>query len=222
MVAKVPIDWDFYEDFAPEKYERWLHGIVHEILKRFSPNARFDHEELMSEAWLALCESGEKFNPEYSDSFLGYAKPHIQNRIKEFISTNMYTFKVRYYNLKKNPERLKRANYDEAMVWTDSKGAAKVDLPGDAYMSPLEAHPSGTLEPDDQVAQDEQHAIVRNAVNKELKKRERRAIVRRHREGESFREIGEALGISGESARRLYNKAIEKVETKIRQAGIRD
>ncbi len=218
----VDIDYDFKKDFIADDYEPWLRKLVHGVMKKFSQNSRWDFDELMSEAWLALCESAEKFNPEYSNSLLGYAKQYILNRLHEFISVNMYTFKVRYYNIRHDEEKLANVNKMEANLWTDHKSKGNISSDGETFDTPLEAHSSGLLPVDEQLALNEQCGIIKNIVNKDLKKRERRAIVRRHRDEESFQEIGNNLGISKESARRTYIKGMEKLKTKAAKAGIKN
>jgi RNA polymerase sigma factor (sigma-70 family) len=222
FTGTVETDYDFKRDFQMKDYENWLRGIVHIVLKNVGNNARWDFDELMGEAFLALCESAESFNPEFNNSLLGYAKPHIFNRLYHFCSRSFSTFKVRYYNIYKDEEKMAKVKHMEQTLWTDNKSKGQeVSSDGDVLETPLEAHASGQMQVDDELALTEECEILRNIVNSDLKKRERRAIVRRHRDNESFQEIGDKLGISKESARRTYIRGMDKLKTKAAQAGIK-
>lgn len=223
-VGTVETDYDFIRDFELKDYENWLRGIVHSVINKFSKNTRWDFDELMSEAYLALCEKAESFNPEYSNSLLGYAKQYIHQRLYEFISVNMYTFKVRYYNIRNDEEKLETVNRMESSLWSDHKSKPNNGLDSESELSgtPLQMQASGRITPDKQLALIEECQILKGIVNNDLKKRERRTIVRRHRDGESFQQIAEQLNISKESARRIYHQGMEKLRIKAAQAGIRD
>ena len=222
-VGTVETDYDFKRDFELKDYENWLRGIVHSVIKRFSRNTRWDFDELMGEAYLALCEKAESFNPDYSNSLLGYAKQYIHQRLYEFISVNMYTFKVRYYNIRHDEEKLETVNRMESTLWSDHKSSPNRGLDSESELSstPLQMHASGHMTPDNELALIEECEILRGIVNNDLKKRERRTIVRRHRDGESFQQIADKLGISKESARRVYHQGMEKLKVKAAQAGIK-
>jgi len=101
QLNNVPIDFDFDRDFESIDYEGLLKDRVNHIIKKFGKNSRWDFEELISEARLALCESGKNFQPEYNNNFANYARVHIDRRLKEFISRNMYTVNAKYYSVAK-------------------------------------------------------------------------------------------------------------------------
>jgi len=224
----VDTDYDFNRDFLLKDYQGWLQTIVHSVLRKFSKNNRWDFDELMGEAYLALCESAQKFNPEYSHSLLGYAKPYIYKRIHEFISVNMYTFKVRYYNIRHDQDKVDTVNRMERELWSDHKGneespRAHYSPNMDTFFdTPLTNHPSGHKAVEEQVELAENTAILKQLVNTELASKERRALVRRHRHDESFQQIGDKLGVSKESARRIYQRGLEKLRFKATEAGIND
>lgn len=207
----VPEDYDFNRDFSKKDYEPWLKNIVNQISVKFSTNPRWDFDELMSEAWLALVESAQSFNPKISNSLLGYAKPYIYKRILEFIGVNMYTPKVRYYNIKDKPEELERVNQLETSILTDGD---IMNIDGEEF-SPLDLAPSGINVEHDVIAK-EQSGIINNALNKKLTKRQKRAIVGRFKYDKSFKEIAKDLGCSTESARYITTKGLEKLKYEVK------
>ena len=216
----VETDYNFFDDYNEADYDNWLRGIVHGVIRSFarSRNARYDFEELMSEARLALVESMSKFNPEFNNSPLGWAKPYIIQRLHEFLSTNLFTFKVRYYNIRDDEEKLQRVYNMEAGLWSESRGGQPI-VDGDETLTPLESHPSGQLDVDDQVALNEERKIMRDIVN-ELPKKERKVIVRRHRDGMSMKDIAKSMGISRQYVFLLYNKGIEKLRCRAAEHGV--
>lgn len=222
----VPIDYNFQKDFIKSDYEPWLITIVSDLSGRFSKNPRFDFDELMSEAWLALVESSQSFNPEYSNSFLGYAKPYIYKRLLEFISINSYTFKVRYYNIKNDQEKLDKVNAQEGKIWTESQVGSYFDEKNNAaedknysHSNSLNSHSSG-MATDDLIAHREELSIIREIVNTDLTTNQRRAIIERFRNDATFDEIGKILHVSNESARKTVQKALSKIKYKAKDAGI--
>lgn len=218
----VPEDYDFDKDFQKKDYEPWLKKLVKEVQSKFSNNARWDFEELMSEAWLALVESSQTFDPKISNSFLGYAKPYIYKRLLEFVGVNMYTFKVRYYNIKDDPEKLERVNRLENTLWTDAKHSPISSSMDDGEsLTPLETASSG-LSVETEAGQKEEVEIVRNIVNGELPAKQRKALIRRFKFDESYREIGKHLGCSAESARNLVIKGLDKLKHKVQKEGIKE
>lgn len=216
----VPADYNFNEDFHKKDYEPWLKGIVKEVMNKFSTNPRWDFDELMSEAWLALVESSQSFDPTISNSFLGYSKPYIYKRLLEFVGVNMYTFKVRYYNIKDDPAKLERVNRLENTLWTDSKSTPMQTDDGE-MLTPLDTATSG-INTEQVAALKEETDIVRNIVMTDLPRKQRRALIRRFKLDESYREIGKHLGCSAESARNLVLKGLEKLKWKVKDAGILD
>jgi RNA polymerase sigma factor (sigma-70 family) len=216
-------DYDFDKDFEKKDYEPWLRKLVKETLGKFSPNPRWDFDELMSEAWLALVESSQTFDPKVSNSFLGYAKPYIYKRLLEFIGVNMYTLKARYYNIKDDPEKMERINRIESALWTSSKGQAEckgmVSHEEGYKLSPLDTATSG-VNTEECVAIKEETDIVRQIVNTELPKKQRRALVRRFKFDESYRDIAKHMKCSPEAARHLVITGLEKLKWKVKDAGI--
>lgn len=213
-------DYDFFAEYKPEDYDNWLRGIVHGVIRSFarSRNARYDFDELMGEAQLALVESMKEYNPDFNNSPLGWAKPYIIKRLHEFLSTNMFTFKVRYYNIRDDEEKLKKVYNMEAGLWTESRGSQAV-VDGDETLTPLESHPSGQLDIDDQVALNEERKIMRQLVN-ELPVKERKVIVRRHRDGMSMNDIAKSMNISRQYVFRLYNKGVERLKHRAAEQGV--
>lgn len=211
-------DYDFDKDFEKKDYEPWLRKLVKETLGKFAPNPRWDFDELMSEAWLALVESSQTFDPKVSNSFLGYSKPYIYKRLLEFIGVNMYTLKARYYNIKDDPEKMERINNIEGALWTDSKYKPQSGSAGES-LTPLDTATSG-VNTEECVALKEETDIVRNIVNSELPKKQRRALVRRFKFDESYREIAKHMKCSPEAARHLVITGLEKLKWKAKDAGI--
>ena len=208
-----------------DKYKEYIERIVNRFWKKLPPNPRWDKDELRGEAWLALCECAEHyFNPEYNDSLKAFAYPYIIKRLSEFMAVNMYTLKARYYNVKKNADAFERINWLERTIWSESKGGsssnAKSSEAAADDTNPLLSHPSGTPPTADIVADKEEQDIIKSIVNEDLPKRERRAIVRRFRDGESYREIGERLNVSPETARKLVLRGLKTIEKRAKDAGI--
>lgn len=207
---KVELDFD--------KYNKYIRSIAARFWKKLPKNARWDYDEFVSEAWLALVECAEKYyNPEYNDSLKAFAYPYIVKRLSEFMATNMYSLKARYYNIKNDPEKFADINELERTMWSESQqgktSAEDVD-------NPMLAKPSGIESIMDECAEEEEKDIIKGIVNTRLPMRERRAIVRRYRNGETYREIGARLGVSAETARKLVMRGLEMIRKKAEDAGI--
>lgn len=210
--------FDFNKDFKKEDYEKWLYEIVNKTLKKFGKSKRWDKDELMSEAWLALTESAQSFNPEYSNSFLGYAKPYINNRLKEFVSVNKYTLKARYYNIKNDQEKLDKLNLIEKQMIHEKLSHTD----DESYRSLEYLVPSGESAPIDYCAQKEEFGIINSIIKNDLNNKERKAIISRFKEDASYEEIGKQLKCSSEYARVITKNALERLKYKVKNAGIKD
>lgn len=206
------------EEFNSKEYEKWIYDTVWSVMSKFGRNPRWDFDELVSEAWLAFTESRKSFNPEYSTSLTAYARPYIYKRLLEFINVNMYTFKVRYYNIKDDKAKLEALNRIENGILTETSGSLPTTVDG-TIVPPYELAQSG-VSLDEEVCRNEQIEIVRDILQNQLTAKQRRAIKMRFDDELSYRQIGQALGCSSESARNLVNKSIEKIKFRVKDAGI--
>lgn len=201
-----------------EQYNTYIRNIAARFWKKLPKNARWDLDDFVSEAWLALIECAERYyNPEYNDSLKAFAYPYIVKRLSEFMATNMYSLKARYYNVKNDEEKFARINFLERTMWSESQSPSSV---GGDEDNPILAKPSGIESIMDEVAAEEEKEIIKEIVNDKLPMRERRAIVRRYRHGETYRDIGTRLGVSAETARKLVMRGLEKIKKKAQDAGI--
>jgi len=207
-----------------DKYKEYINRIVARFYRKLPPNSRWDRDEFTSEAWLALCDcQANYYNPDYNDSLRAFAYPYIIKRLSEFMAVNMYSLKARYYNVKKNEENFAKINWLERTIWTESQTkSAHTDSAGaDKYNdNPLNNKPSGIMSMMDEAAKQEELNIIHEIVNEELPKKERRAIVRRFRDGDSYRKIGQRLSVSPETARKLVIRGLEKIKKRAKDAGI--
>lgn len=205
-------------DINVEEYQSYISKIVRKFWRKLPKNSRWDISDFESEAWLALIDCARNYyNPEYNDSLKAYAHPFIVKRLSEYMSTNMYTLKTRYYNIRHKPEELARINAIEAHMVSFNREIVN----GDGESEEIELK-SSKDEPTlvDDICNNEEVAIIKHIVNEELSKNERRAIVRRFRDDESYREIAKHLKISHETARQLVSRGIEKIKQKAKYAGI--
>ena len=200
-------------EFKPEDYKGWLESIVWTSIKRFPPNARLDFEEFMSEALLALVESVEKFNPQYNNSLRAWARPYIIKRLSEFMAINLYTLKVRYYNVKNNEAKLAEANLLENTLMTDARSSVGENE------NPMYSAPSG-ISTYELVALKEEVDVIKHIVNDNLPVREKRAIVLRFKHGKTYQEIADKIGCCTETARQLVKRGIKKIKERAENVGI--
>jgi len=213
-----------------EKYTPYIQKIARRFYKKLPPNSRWDFDEFVSEAWVALIECAQNYyNPAYNDSLKAFAYPYIVKRLSEFMATNMYTLKARYYNVKQNEENLEKINWLERTLWSESQSTFANGRGGnnegksDALKAnPLLSKPSGIESIMDEVAELEEQDIIKEIVNSDLPPKERRAIVRRFRDGETYKDIGRRLNVSAETARKLVMRGLEKIKRKALDAGIND
>jgi RNA polymerase sigma factor (sigma-70 family) len=207
-------EFNFKKDFKLEAYEPFLRGVVKEVQKKFSSNPRWDFDELMSEAWLALVQSSETYNPEYSNNFLYYARSLIYVRLLDFISSNIYTFKAKYYNIKNDENKLQQINFLENSIFTETKNTSP------EKDNPLLSVPSG-LDIASEIADKEETNIIGEIINTKLNKKQKEAISLRFKDDLSYREIGEKIGCSGEEARRIVLKSVKKIKHGAIDAGLK-
>lgn len=202
-----------------EEYKSYIERIARRFYNKLPRNSRWDIDEFRSEAWLALCECNELYyNPDYNDSLKAFAYPYIVKRMSEFMATNMYGLKARYYNVRKNEENFAKINWLERTMWTESQSGE----PADDEDSPMLSKPSGITSMMDEAAKEEELQIIKDIVNEELPTRERRAIVKRFRDGETYRSIGSKLGVSAETARKLVLRGLNRIKERAENAGISD
>lgn len=206
------------EQFDTKEYEKWIYDTVWSVMSKFGHNRRWDFDDLVSEAWLAFMESRSRFNPEYSTSLTAYARPFVYKRLLEYINVNMYTFKIRYYNICDDKEKLEALNRLENGILTESSGVQATTSDG-LVVSPLELAASG-FSHEEEFDRNEEISIVRDILNSHLSPKQRKAILMRFEHDMSFREIGVEIGCSAESARSLVNKAMDKVRFRVKDAGI--
>jgi RNA polymerase sigma factor (sigma-70 family) len=203
-----------------ETHKKYIDRIVRRFIKDLPPNSRWDKDEFTSEAWLALCKCADKYyNPDYNDNLMAYAYPYIIKRLSEFMSVNMYSLKARYYNVKNNEKTFAKINWLERTIWTESQ-KSNGGGDDDSHDNPLLSKPSGIVSIVDEAGNKEEVDIIQEIVNEELPDRERRAIVRRFRDGESYREIGKKLNVTHETARRLVIRGLKTLKQKAQNAGI--
>lgn len=204
---------EFFDSFEKENYEKWLRKLVHKTMKPFSRNPRWDFDELMSEAWLALCESASKYNPEYCNSLHKFAGPYIVNRLKKFIGQNMYTLNVYYYNIAKDKEKVSAINKIENNLWTDNKSDG-------TQISPIHSHVSGEMPVDEKAELKESCNIIRDIVNNDLTKREKLVLIKRYRDDKSFTDISKELKFSTKTIKQTFDKGLQKLKTNSKKKGI--
>ena len=107
-------------------------------------------------------------------------------------------------------------NWLERTMWSESQSSSDSS---DEY-NPILSQPSGVTSTADEVANKESQEIIQNIVNNELPKNERRAIVRRFRDGETYKEIAARLNVSTETARNFVFRGLEKIRKKAKNAGL--
>lgn len=204
-----------------EEYKSYIDRIARRFYNKLPRNSRWDLDDFRSEAWLALLECAERYyNPDYNDSLKAFAYPYIVKRMSEFMSVNMYSLKGRYYNIRKNDEQFARMNWLERTIWSESQKTKYNDIPLDDEDNPMLAKPSGIESMMDEAAHQEEVNIIKGIVNEQLPTRERRAIVRRFRDGETYRAIGKRLGVSAETARKLVIRGLERIKERAENEGI--
>jgi RNA polymerase sigma factor (sigma-70 family) len=200
-----------------DDYVAYINGIARRFFNKLPSNSRWDIDEFRSEAWLALYECAARYyNSEYNDNLKAFAYPYIVKRLSEFMANNMYSLKARYYNVKKNEENFAKINWLERTLWTESQCGDPVDDED----NPILSKPSGITSMMDEAGSKEETDIIKGIVNEDLPTRERRAIVRRFRDGETYRAIGARLGVSAETARKLVIRGLERIKEKAENAGV--
>jgi RNA polymerase sigma factor (sigma-70 family) len=193
----------FPERCHPHRSRRPLTDEQRELVTRYMPMARMlarrsvggsvGHDELQAEAYAALVEAAQSFDPEHGANFAIYARPRILGALRDY---RRFLFHAGW-----------RGGGDESPVF--ERRRITDDLPGRVLGK----------EPDTPVGQglDQPIALV-ESILRLLSRSEAMACRLIYVEGKTYHETAEALGCSKVEVWRLHSEAMDWLRRSYQEA----